>query len=176
MSHPLLEQVIRGEAPPLYRFDVDQYERITELGILPEGSPIELIDGYIIHKDTGDAMPSWIEAWNARQASAMMKIKELAATLSADEKAELLQWLSHDLGKPVAGIESKPGVCGGDPCVVRTRIPAWVLEQSRRLGMTESEILAAYSTLRAEDLVNAWAYVAAHRDDIDRQIRENEEP
>jgi len=28
--------------------------------------------------------------------------------------------------------------------------------------------------LRAEDLVNAWAYVRANKDEIDRQIRENE--
>jgi uncharacterized protein (DUF433 family) len=72
------------------------------------------------------------------------------------------------------GIDSTPGVCGGEPCIVRTRIPVWVLEQSRRLGMTEDELLRSYPTLRAEDLVNAWAYVRSHRAEIDAQIRENE--
>ena len=74
-----------------------------------------------------------------------------------------------------SGIESTPGVCGGDPRIAGTRIPVWTLEQYRRLGMTEAQILAAYPGLRAADLVNAWAYVAAHPGEIDRQIRENEE-
>ena len=60
-----------------------------------------------------------------------------------------------------AGIESTPGVCGGDPRIAGTRIPVWTLEQYRRLGMTEAQILASYPGLRAADLVNAWAYVAA---------------
>ncbi len=74
-----------------------------------------------------------------------------------------------------SGIESSSGTSGGDPRIANTRIPVWTLEQYRRLGTTEAQILAAYPTLRAADLVNAWAYVAAHRDEIDRQIRENEE-
>ena len=74
-----------------------------------------------------------------------------------------------------AGIESSSEVCGGDPRISNTRIAVWTLEQYRRLGMTEAQILAAYPGLRAADLVNAWAYVAAHRDEVDRQILENEE-
>jgi uncharacterized protein (DUF433 family) len=34
--------------------------------------------------------------------------------------------------------------------------------------------LAAYPSLRAEDLVNAWAYTRAHTAETDAQIRENE--
>jgi uncharacterized protein (DUF433 family) len=74
-----------------------------------------------------------------------------------------------------SGIESTSGVCGGDPCIAGTRIPVWLLEQYRRLGMAEAEILANYPTLRAIDLVNAWAYVHTHPDEVERQIRENEE-
>jgi uncharacterized protein (DUF433 family) len=74
-----------------------------------------------------------------------------------------------------SGIESTPGVCGGDPCIAGTRIPVWVLEQARRLGMTEVQILQSYPRLRAADLVNAWSYVAEHPDEIDLQIIENEE-
>jgi uncharacterized protein (DUF433 family) len=36
-------------------------------------------------------------------------------------------------------------------------------------------LLRGYPTLRAEDLANAWAYVRAHREEIEQQIRENEE-
>ena len=46
-----------------------------------------------------------------------------------------------------SGVERTPGVCGGDPCIVRTRIPVWVLVQSRRLGMSEADILKSYPTL-----------------------------
>ena len=42
-----------------------------------------------------------------------------------------------------AGIESTPGVCGGDPRIAGTRIPVWTLEQYRRLGMTEAQNLAS---------------------------------
>jgi uncharacterized protein (DUF433 family) len=73
------------------------------------------------------------------------------------------------------GIESTPGVCGGDPRIAGTRIPVWTLEQSRRLGMSEADILRAYPALRAADLVSAWAYVEAHADEIELQIRDNEE-
>jgi uncharacterized protein (DUF433 family) len=74
-----------------------------------------------------------------------------------------------------SGIESEAGVCGGDARISNTRISVWTLEQYRRLGMSEAQLLAAYPGLRAADLVNAWAYVAAHRDEIEREIRENEE-
>lgn len=72
------------------------------------------------------------------------------------------------------GIETRPGVCGGAACIVHTRIPVWVLEQSRRLGLSDADLLRSYPTLRADDLTNAWAYVRRHRDEIDLQIRENE--
>ncbi|HPM82258.1 MAG TPA: DUF433 domain-containing protein [Candidatus Anammoximicrobium sp.] len=100
--------------------------------------------------------------------------RELPA-LSPSEKAQLLQSIVRDLGHAFPGIESTPGVCGGDPCIVRTRIPVWVLEQLRRQGVSEAEILGNYPTLRAEDLAHAWAFVLAHCGEIERQIRENEE-
>jgi uncharacterized protein (DUF433 family) len=74
-----------------------------------------------------------------------------------------------------SGIESTPGVCGGDPRIAGTRIPVWTLEQYRRLGLTEAKILAAFPGLRAADLVNAWSYVAGHAAEVERQIRENDE-
>ncbi len=100
--------------------------------------------------------------------------EKLLAEMTRAEKAQLLQWLVRDLGDAFPGIESRPGVAGGDPCIVRTRIPVWLLEQARRLGTSEAELLRAYPTLRAEDLANAWAYVRSHREEIEQQIAENE--
>ena len=88
----------------------------------------------------------------------------------------LSQWFSLLLTRPhFGGIENDPAVCGGEPRIVRTRIPVWTLEQMRRLGISEAEILRSYPALRAEDLVNAWNYVAGHQAEIDAQIRDNEE-
>lgn len=103
------------------------------------------------------------------------ELKEILSTLTRVEKAELLQWVVQDLGDAFPGIEKTSGVCGGEPCIVRTRIPVWLLEQARRLGATDAELLRSYPTLRAADLVNAWAYVRSHGDEIEQQILENEE-
>ena len=56
------------------------------------------------------------------------------------------------------GVESTLGICGGDPCIVQTRIPVWLREKFRRLGVSESDLLATYPTLRAEDLANVCGY------------------
>jgi uncharacterized protein (DUF433 family) len=106
--------------------------------------------------------------------SALETARELLTQMNRAEKAQLLQWTATDLGDAFPGIESRPGVCGGDPCIVRTRVTVWVLEQARRLGVSEAGLLSAYPTLRAEDLANAWAYVRSHGDEISRQIEENE--
>ena len=104
----------------------------------------------------------------------LVAAEEILAKLSRAEKAQLLRWTANDLSDAFPGIESRPGVCGGEPCIVRTRIPIWVLEQARRLGVSEADLLNSYPTLRAEDLANAWAYVRSHGDEITRQIQDNE--
>jgi uncharacterized protein (DUF433 family) len=104
----------------------------------------------------------------------LIEAEKLLQHLSRAEKAQLLQWIARDLGDAFPGIESVPGVCGGDAVVVRTRIPVWVLDKARREGLREAEILCAYPTLRAEDLANAWAYVRSHRGEIDEQILAND--
>src|SRR3954452_4822446 len=104
--------------------------------------------------------------------SGVREAEELLARMSPAEKAQLLQAVVRDLNGAWAGIESRPGVVGGDPCIVRTRIPVWLLEQARRLGATEADLLDDYPSLRAQDLVNAWAYARAHRDEIDHLIHE----
>ena len=106
--------------------------------------------------------------------STLEDAERLLAAMTRAEKAQLLQAVVRDLGDAFPGIESIPGVSGGEPCIVRTRIPVWLLEQARRLRTSEADLLRCYPTLRAEDLVNAWAYARAHRDEIDHQIEENE--
>jgi uncharacterized protein (DUF433 family) len=104
----------------------------------------------------------------------MRQVEDLLPVLTRAEKAQLLRMVVQDLDDAFPGIESNLGVSGGEACIVRTRIPIWVLEQGRRLGISEEELLRSYPTLRAEDIVNAWAYVRSHRLEIEAQIRDNE--
>ena len=107
-----------------------------------------------------------------------MTLKELEThllALSPAEKAQAVKLLALDLAHAWPGIEKTPGVAGGAACVVRTRIPVWVLAGYRRMGWNEARILENYPALRAADLVNAWAYADAHPEEMDQAIQENEE-
>ena len=73
------------------------------------------------------------------------------------------------------GIERKSDGMGGAPCIAGTRIPVWLLEQARRLGTSEADLLRDYPTLSVEDLANAWIFIRSHRSQIDAQILANEE-
>lgn len=103
------------------------------------------------------------------------EVERILSEMTPAEKARVLQTLVREMGDAFPGIETTPGVCGGEPCIVRTRIPVWLLEQARRLGTTEAELLVNFPTLRADDLAQAWAYVRSHPDEIEDQIRANEE-
>jgi len=106
-----------------------------------------------------------------------MSLHELESQLShlrPAEKAELVRRWIQDITNIFPGIEKTVGVAGGEACIVRTRIPIWALENYRRLGWNEATILENYPSLRATDLVNAWAYFDAHRQEISRAIRANE--
>jgi uncharacterized protein (DUF433 family) len=105
---------------------------------------------------------------------ALREVEDLLPFLTRAEKAQLLRAVVQDLDDAFPGVESTPGVCGGEPCIVRTRIPVWVLEQARRLGVSEDDLLRSYPALRAEALASAWAYVRSHRSEIEDQIRDNE--
>ena len=107
--------------------------------------------------------------------SKLQEAEKLISKMTRAEKALVLQWVVNDLGDAFPDIESNPLVCGGEPCIVRTRIPVWVLVQAKNLGTSEADLLKCYPSLRAEDLANAWAYYRAHSIEIDNQIKENEE-
>mgnify|MGYP000406150204 CR=1 FL=1 len=105
--------------------------------------------------------------------TSIQESQQLLARMSRAEKAQLLHWLVQDLGF-VPGVERQPGIAGGEACVVRTRIPVWLLEQARRMGSSDAALLQAYPMLQAEDLANAWAYARTHSVEIDEAINKNE--
>ena len=100
--------------------------------------------------------------------------ERLLSRMTLAEKAQVLQWVARDVADAYPGVENMPDVCGGSARLVGTRIPVWTLEQARRLGTPEAEILRAYPSLLAEDLVNAWSYVRGHLEEIEGEIRDNE--
>jgi len=109
-----------------------------------------------------------------RSMKALEEFDRLLPHMTPAEKAQALQRLAPSLAHAFPGIESARDVCGGEPCILRTRIPVWVLVQARRQGTSEADILRSYPSLCAEDLVNAWAYYREQRDEIDQQILDNE--
>lgn len=107
--------------------------------------------------------------------TALQEAGALLPKMSPSDKAQLLQWVISDLTNVFPGVEKTPGICGGDACVVKTRIPVWSLVNARKLGMSEKEILYNFPTLTPEDIKNAWNYYRANQEEIDNLIVENEE-
>ena len=98
--------------------------------------------------------------------STLDELERELASLSPEDKKRLLQKVVGNLQVTAPGVTCEPGVCGGEACIVQTRIPVWVLERARQLGSSEADLLRAYPTLRAQDIVNAWSYVDMHRDEV----------
>jgi uncharacterized protein (DUF433 family) len=70
-------------------------------------------------------------------------------------------------------IRKTRGVCGGAARIDGTRIPIWQLVEERNLGASESQLLNAYRSLKARDLVEAWGYADEYPDEIAAEIRRN---
>jgi uncharacterized protein (DUF433 family) len=70
-------------------------------------------------------------------------------------------------------VRHTPGVCGGDACLGKTRTAVWMLEEARRAGVTDAELLQDYPSLNARFLATAWTYVGAHPEEIENAIKAN---
>ena len=105
---------------------------------------------------------------------ALRQIEQLLSSLSRNEKVQVIRWIEKDMGSYTPGIEKTPGVCGGSACIIRTRIPVWLLVEAAKSGADETRLLQSFPSLRAEDLSNAWAYYRANKAEIDAEILENE--
>ena len=102
------------------------------------------------------------------------KAKALVEEMTAAEKAQLAHWVVDKLSGAFPGIEKTPGVVGGDACIRKTRIPVWSLVNSKRVGLTDEDLLEEYPTLTQADLNNAWNYYRKNKEEIDQNILENE--
>jgi uncharacterized protein (DUF433 family) len=87
--------------------------------------------------------------------STLRDVETLLSKLSRAEKAQVLQWVVRDLGDAFPGIETNGEVCGGEPCIVRTRVPIWLLVQARRLGASEAQLLVGHDVVTSLESGNA---------------------
>ena len=101
-------------------------------------------------------------------------LEYVMSTLTEVRESERYDLLQH-LSGAVPSIVNTPGVCGGDACFLRTRVPVWAVIRARELGVSESDILRSYPALTAEDLVHAYHYAKANGSEIARAIAANEE-
>jgi uncharacterized protein (DUF433 family) len=79
------------------------------------------------------------------------ELEEMISELSRSEEEQLAQRLIEELGLDMSRIEKTPGIVGGDARIAGTRIPVWVLENYRRLGLSEARILENYPSLHAAE-------------------------
>lgn len=100
-------------------------------------------------------------------------VREAVLHLPKGDQARILAVVAMEVTDAHPGIDFQTNVCGGSARVIRTRIPIWLLESLRRQGKTDAELLAAYPSLNAEDLANAWNYARSHREEMDREIAAN---
>jgi len=107
-------------------------------------------------------------------ANTLIEAEQVIANLSESDKMQLLRWLEKEVKNGFAGIEKTENVMGGAACIRQTRIPVWLLEQARRQGISEVDLLRNYPQLSANDLANAWDYVHSHQAEIEEAIAANE--
>ncbi len=72
-------------------------------------------------------------------------------------------------------IEITPGVCGGRPRIAGTRIRVQDIEILTEMGKSPDEIVCSYPHITLADVYAALAYYHDHREEIERQIQEDEE-
>jgi len=74
-----------------------------------------------------------------------------------------------------AHIEQTPGTCGGKPRIAGTRIKVSLIAiLSERNRMTPDEVVEAYPHLTLAQVHAALSYYWEHRDEIEREIREEQ--
>ena len=67
-----------------------------------------------------------------------------------------------------------PGVCGGKPCIVGTRIRVWDVAVLTEMGRSPDEVLVAYPHLSLADVYGALTYYYDHKAEIDAQAAADE--
>lgn len=70
-------------------------------------------------------------------------------------------------------IRRPPRVCGREACIRMTRIGVWMLEEARRSGVSDADLLSDYPNLNEAALAAAGQYVGEHGDEVASAIAAN---
>jgi len=70
---------------------------------------------------------------------------------------------------PRQHITSTPGVCGGKPCIVGTRIRVWDVAVLAQAGYSPDEVIEQFPHLGLSDVYAALSYYYDNRESIDEQ-------
>jgi len=92
-----------------------------------------------------------------------------------EEVLDFVLFVKARAGGESGNIRRTSGVSGGEACVGTTRIAVWMLEEARRAGVGELDMLRDYPGLSLNDLETAWKYVDVHHGEIENAIRTNRE-
>ena len=160
-----------------YRLEEDTHEYVPDFLVqLDSECNLKLIlesKGFPDPKkeDKSQAAKRWVDAVNL---DGRFGRWAYAVAEHPSEVRGILQEIIRSWKEPAPGIRRSANVCGGEACVGNTRIPVWVLAESRRLGMSDADLLQNYPGLSQESLAHAWEFAATHRAEIDRDTRLNE--
>lgn len=72
-------------------------------------------------------------------------------------------------------IEQRPGVCGGEPVIVGTRLTVRLIAGWHKMDKTADEIVAMYPNVNHAQVYDALSYYYDHKDEIERSMQENTE-
>lgn len=106
--------------------------------------------------------------------STLHDLEEQLPLLTPAEKAQLLQTVARDLGDAFQGLKANLACAAAMPALCEQGSPWGYLKNSGDKAQPMLRFCARIPVW-AQDLANAWAYVRSHREEIERQIRENEE-
>jgi uncharacterized protein (DUF433 family) len=96
----------------------------------------------------------------------MQYSRPVAALLDIDEFEALQSRASNAHPR----IVRRPGVSGGEPIIVGTRIPVWEIVERVRAGQSPEDIAEGLPPLTPALVHAALSYYFDHRDEIDRSI------
>jgi prevent-host-death family protein len=100
----------------------------------------------------------------------VMQYSRPVAVLLGMDEFEALR--SHSSGYHPR-IVRRPGVSGGEPIILGTRIPVWEIVERVRAGQSPEDIAEGLPPLTPALVHDALSYYFDHRDEIDRAIAEN---
>ncbi len=72
-------------------------------------------------------------------------------------------------------IETRPGVCGGEPVIVNTRISVSLIVEMEMAGTCVDDMAAMYPHITHAQVYDALSYYYDHKEEIDLIIDENKE-